>query len=581
MVVAVDGQQRALGRVDVQPLGKEHVDLVDVLLERGVAGRVVLHVVGGAQTFAGVEGNVGGLAAGFAARGARVLRRAGRGAVGQRPVVVPGRGQQQLGQLLVAQDVEDEAGQDQRGEHGRRVENAAQPLPALALRVEEYLFIRHGHGLVYSTVRESRGNGLRYTVRIVWKLPPRVNRRPCTAGAGTALARLAAVGSAGAGRRRCCCALWMLRQVLRRSTATRWSTAGWRRTCCCTGGMRSPLRAGELHSDADPAARLSAVSGALLSALRDGELRRAWPGCRLRWSWPAACCWRISRAALRRRRSHGAAQCTLWLAALCPFTAVYAAAPLTETPTLFVLALALWAVARFHANGRDGAERSAFTFAVTYAALLRPDGALVARGAGAGAADRDCRKQRPKAAILRGSWSAWPLVCVLLALLPFAAWTWRNWQVFHVFRAAGAALRQPIRRGHRYPGWQRWVKTWCLDFVSTYEIYWNVPGGPLDLSKLPEPGLRLARAVCRDRRAGRGLQRQRTGPYAGDRRALCASWPRSASPRTRCAIMFGCRWGAWPTCGCGRASRTCPSIWTGGSTRITMRRRASVGPTRG
>ena len=36
-----------------------------------------------------------------------------------------------------------------------------------------------------------------------------------------------------------------------------------------------------------------------------------------------------------------------------------------------------------------------------------------------------------------------------------------------------------------HPGWQRWVKTWCLDFVSTYEIYWNVPGDQLDVSQLP------------------------------------------------------------------------------------------------
>ena len=41
--------------------------------------------------------------------------------------------------------------------------------------------------------------------------------------------------------------------------------------------------------------------------------------------------------------SRGAAHCTLWLAALCPFTAVYAATPLTEGPTLFVIALAMWA----------------------------------------------------------------------------------------------------------------------------------------------------------------------------------------------------------------------------------------------
>jgi hypothetical protein len=36
-----------------------------------------------------------------------------------------------------------------------------------------------------------------------------------------------------------------------------------------------------------------------------------------------------------------------------------------------------------------------------------------------------------------------------------------------------------------HPGWQSWVKTWCLDFVSTYDIYWNVPDGPLDIGKLP------------------------------------------------------------------------------------------------
>jgi hypothetical protein len=30
-----------------------------------------------------------------------------------------------------------------------------------------------------------------------------------------------------------------------------------------------------------------------------------------------------------------------------------------------------------------------------------------------------------------------------------------------------------------------WVKTWCLDFVSTYQVYWNVPGDTLDITKLP------------------------------------------------------------------------------------------------
>jgi len=260
----------------------------------------------------------------------------------------------------------------------------------------------------------------------------------------------------------------------------------------------------------------------------------------------------------------GAAQCALWLAALCPFTAVYAAAPLTETPTLFAIALALWAMARFCAKpGWRGALL--FTFAVTFAALLRPDGALVAialapamlvglRGAanaagararaplhyvamaygrkpgpffvgrvsilkaGTGAPAMEGQGPRPldgataaldgekikivaavkgtppheetpieKAAALaaaRRRLVRIVLACLLLALTPFAVWTVRNWRVFHVFEPL--APRYATDPGETtYPGWQRWVKTWCLDFVSTYEVYWPVPGSPLDLSKLP------------------------------------------------------------------------------------------------
>ncbi len=55
------------GRIDMEPLREEQVDLVDVLFQGRVAGRVVWNVVGGAQTFAGVEGNFGRLAIGLAA----------------------------------------------------------------------------------------------------------------------------------------------------------------------------------------------------------------------------------------------------------------------------------------------------------------------------------------------------------------------------------------------------------------------------------------------------------------------------------------------------------------------------------
>ncbi len=87
-------------------------------------------------------------------------------------------------------------------------------------------------------------------------------------------------------------------------------------------------------------------------------------------------------------------------------------------------------------------------------------------------------------AIVPGRLARMAAVCVLLALIPFAVWTGRNWKVFHVVEPL--APRYATDPGEDIEeGWQRWVKTWCLDFVSTYEVYWNVPGSPLELKALP------------------------------------------------------------------------------------------------
>jgi hypothetical protein len=174
----------------------------------------------------------------------------------------------------------------------------------------------------------------------------------------------------------------------------------------------------------------------------------------------------------------GAAKWTLWLSALCPFTAAYAIAPLTETPTLFAIALALWALARFHARPA-WPNALTFAFAVSFAALLRPDGALLGVALAPALVVGLRRTTIPLRRLVRMG-----LVCIFLALIPFAVWTERNWRVFHVFEPL--APRYATDPGEpTNPGWQRWMKTWCLDFVSTYDIYWNVPNGPFDLSKLP------------------------------------------------------------------------------------------------
>jgi hypothetical protein len=181
---------------------------------------------------------------------------------------------------------------------------------------------------------------------------------------------------------------------------------------------------------------------------------------------------------VRRISSTRAAHCTLWLAALCPFTAIYASAPLTETPTLFVIALALWSVQRFREK-QSWPPALLFTFAATFAALLRPDGALVGACLAPALITGLKRSQVPIPRLTRIA-----AVCLLLALTPFALWTARNWRVFQVIEPL--APRYATDPGEDiHAGWQRWVKTWCLDFVSTYYVYWNVPGDKFNLDQIP------------------------------------------------------------------------------------------------
>jgi hypothetical protein len=183
---------------------------------------------------------------------------------------------------------------------------------------------------------------------------------------------------------------------------------------------------------------------------------------------------RIAPPALKR----AAALATLWMAALCPFTADYSVQPLTESLTLFTLALAIWSMARFR-DEPCWKYGLCFTFAVTSAAILRPDGALAAV-----AFAPALLIGVPESAIPRKKLVRIAAVCAVLAVAPFCAWAWRNWQVFHVFQPlAPPSAMDPGEPTN--PGWERWVKTWCLDFASTYQIYWDIPNGDLNVDALP------------------------------------------------------------------------------------------------
>jgi hypothetical protein len=60
----------------------------------------------------------------------------------------------------------------------------------------------------------------------------------------------------------------------------------------------------------------------------------------------------------------------------------------------------------------------------------------------------------------------------------------RNLWTFHEFQPLAPRYANeaddPVPRG-----FNRWVKTWMADYASVEEIYWAVPGGPVDADNLP------------------------------------------------------------------------------------------------
>ncbi|HEY1577260.1 MAG TPA: glycosyltransferase family 39 protein [Terracidiphilus sp.] len=173
----------------------------------------------------------------------------------------------------------------------------------------------------------------------------------------------------------------------------------------------------------------------------------------------------------------------LCFAALCPFTANYVAAPLSETLSIFCVSVGCAALVWVRI--RPGWS-ACLLLAVSwgYAALLRPDGALLAV---AGFLAIVLFAGRPSAGgepLGRARARRLAIGAGILSAIPFLFWTARNFRVFHVFEPL--APRYATDPGEfTAPGFQRWMKTWVVDFASTSEIYWNAETDPMDAGLLP------------------------------------------------------------------------------------------------
>jgi hypothetical protein len=76
------------------------------------------------------------------------------------------------------------------------------------------------------------------------------------------------------------------------------------------------------------------------------------------------------------------------------------------------------------------------------------------------------------------------VLVAVITVLPLVPWTIRNWHVFHIFQPL--APRYANQEAEFVPmGFNHWVKTWIVDYVSTEEVYWGVPGSPMEVKQLP------------------------------------------------------------------------------------------------
>jgi 4-amino-4-deoxy-L-arabinose transferase-like glycosyltransferase len=171
------------------------------------------------------------------------------------------------------------------------------------------------------------------------------------------------------------------------------------------------------------------------------------------------------------------------LAALCPFLANYSAAALTETLEIFFttaafdFALAALQNAKLRLWALCGACCGA-------AILLRPDGALLLIAITAYLAWKTVFRKKMPTVLPPKYFTKASLLVILIATLALGPWALRNWRTFHRFQPL--APRYANEEDEFVPmGFNHWVKTWMADYTSVEEIYWQVPGSPINAQQLP------------------------------------------------------------------------------------------------
>jgi len=189
----------------------------------------------------------------------------------------------------------------------------------------------------------------------------------------------------------------------------------------------------------------------------------------------------------------------VWLAAVCPFTANYSVVVLAETLSVLCVVVVLLALERWVAE-RGWGWAVVLGCALAGAVMLRPDEGILG-----------------VAVLPVMLWVGWSrrwqvVVAALLVVVPLTGWGVRNWRVFHVIQPL--APRYANDPGEAVPlGFQRWFRTWAIDYKATYDVYWNYDDARLRVEDLP------GRAFDDER------QRKETGRLFGRYNAVVSATP--------------------------------------------------------
>jgi hypothetical protein len=185
---------------------------------------------------------------------------------------------------------------------------------------------------------------------------------------------------------------------------------------------------------------------------------------------------------------------TLWLAALCPFTANYTAVPMTEVWAVFLTAVALlalvaligaeWAGRAWFVRSQGIARNAGPVFALAgglfigMGTLFRPETPLLLVVAWMVIGFFWLRKRRFGPCVRVLAWSA--IGCAL----PLAPWAVRNAVTLHEVQFL--APKNSNMPGEVVPyGFMAWEKTWIFRLKDCYVVPWKLDGDVINLEDIP------------------------------------------------------------------------------------------------